>query len=286
MASQQDPGTDGTGTLIGTLIGDGRMSLRILLLVLIVVPCLIAHGLWGLVRIASPWPRVFLGLTARVVGIVVTPAGGRVRRDVFYVANHVGWIDIPILAGATGCAFVAQDLIASWPVIGWLARRNHTVFVSRTDRLGVSGQIETLRAALAEHTPVTIFPEGTTTDGRSLLPFKPSLFAVMVPPPKPMQVQPVALHFDDLGVDLAWVCEETALQNARRIFRNGRRLRVGVEFLAPFDPADFPDRKAIAAQANAQIAAALQTRTGLPLGPYQRFLPPYSPATAQPVEDS
>lgn len=244
-------------------------------LALLILPCVMLHGLWGVFRIPSPWPRAFLFATARVCGVIVRTSGKRVKSDVFYVANHMGWVDIPIIAGVTGCAFVAQDQIASWPIIGWLARRNYTVFVSRTDRLGVGGQIDILRAAIGERTPITIFPEGTTTDGRSLLPFKPSLFAVMAPPPKPMQVQPIALYFDKVGVDLAWVCEETAPQNALRVFRNRRPMRVEVAFLEPFSPTDCADRKDIAARARAQIAAALEARMHRPLEPYQGFLPPY-----------
>jgi len=283
MALLSHPRPEPKGSAI---LANVRLGVRILLLVLLVIPCLAFHGLWGLFRIPSPWPRFFLGLTARVIGVVVTTTGARLKRDVFYVANHVGWVDIPILAGATGCAFVAQDLIAGWPVIGWLARRNYTVFVSRTDRLGIGGQIETLRAAIAERTPVAIFPEGTTTNGRSLLPFKPGLFAVMMPPPKPMMVQPVVLHFDAVGVALAWVCDETAAQNALRVFRNGQVMRVCVEFLPPFDPGAQPDRKAIATQARTAIAGALAARTGYPLEPYERFLPPYGSAAPDAVEDA
>ncbi|MFX7942112.1 1-acyl-sn-glycerol-3-phosphate acyltransferase, partial [Acinetobacter baumannii] len=77
------------------------------------------------------------------------------------------------------------------PVIGWLARQNRTVFVSRADRMGVAEQINQLREALAEAWAITIFPEGTTTDGQSLLPFKPSLLAVLDPPPPGIMVQPV-----------------------------------------------------------------------------------------------
>jgi len=259
---------------------------RVILLLIVLAPVLVLHGIWGVCHSPSPWPRVFLYVTARICGVLVSTTGARVKSDVFYVSNHTGWIDIPIIAGMTGTAFVAQDKIADWPVIGWLAKRNYTVFVSRTDRLGIEAQIETLRAAIAERTPITIFPEGTTTDGRSLLPFKPSLFAVMVPPPKPMLVQPVVLHFDAVGVDLAWVCEETAGQNALRVFRNGRMMRVHVEFLSPFDPGDHPNRKAIAAQARAQIATALEARLGKKLNPHQRFLPPYSPAPAEAIEPS
>ncbi len=264
--------------------GNLRLGVRVTILVGIVFPVLVAHLLWGMLRIPSPWPRVFLFLTARTLGIVVKTAGKRVKSDVFYVSNHVGWVDIPIIAGVSGTAFVAQEPIRDWPVIGWLAQRNYTVFVSRTDRLGIGGQIEVLRAALAERTPVTIFPEGTTTDGRSLLPFKPSLFEVVVPPPKPMQVQPVVLHLNQVGVDLAWVCEETAPENALRVFRNGKKIHVCVEFLAPFDPIAVGDRKAISARARAAIVSALEARIGQKLNPHKRFVPPYSAAAPETLD--
>ena len=261
-------------------LGPVRLTLRILLMALTLIPALIFHGLWGLFRIPSPWPRYYLHGVARTCGLRTRTIGRPVRSDVFYVANHVGWMDICILAGATGCAFVAQDKIEKWPLIGWLARRNYTVFVSRTDRLGIGAQIEVLRAALAEKTPVTIFPEGTTTNGRSLIPFKPSLFAVVVPPPKPMQVQPIALHFDDVGVNLAWVRNETAPQNALRVIRNGRAWRVLVEYLEPFDPSDCANRKAVAIKAQAAIDTALRARGGIDIDPVY-FLPPYPLFPAQ-----
>lgn len=266
------------------LVGNVRLGVRVGLIALLLLPALVMHALWGVLRIPSPWPRFFLFATAHICGIMVKTSGKRVRSDVFYVSNHVGWFDIPIIAGTTGCAFVAQEPIRDWPVIGWLARRNYTVFVSRTDRLGIGGQIETLRWALAERTPVTIFPEGTTTDGRSLLPFKPGLFEVVVPPPKPMQVQPVALHFNDVGSKLAWVCHETAPENALRVFRNSRLIQVEVEFLEPFTPESVGDRKAISARARSQIATALETRLGRPLNSNKRFIPPYPDPVADEAE--
>ena len=213
-------------------------------------------------RLTSPWPRIFLGCVAYICGVRVKSGGRALKRDVFFVANHIGWIDIPIVAGVTGTAFVAQDGIASWPVIGWLASLNKTIFVSRTDRLGIEGQIAMIRNALMQRRPITIFPEGTTTDGRSLLPFKPSLFAAVAPVSKDMpshaiMVQPIALDFDAVGQALAWVGEESAPANALRILRNKGVMRVVVVFLAPFDPTEHANRKAIAAEARVRIAASL-----------------------------
>lgn len=264
-------------TLLRVLGGDpagtARLVGRVAWLVAALALCLPLHGLWRLAGRPSPWARRFLGMAARACGVRVSVVGTPLARDVFFVANHLSWIDIPILGGVTGTAFVSQDKIADWPVIGWLAKLNHTVFVSRTDRLAVGGQVVELRAALAEHQPIAIFPEGTTTDGRSLLPFKPPLFAVLLPPPgaeppkgqRSLMIQPVVMAFDAAGKDLAWIGEETAPENAWRVFRRPGSFGVRVHFLLPFDPADHPHRKAIAAEARRRMAEALAAQLGHPV---------------------
>lgn len=249
-------------TIIRHPIASLRLALRLTALLITLAACL--PGVL-LAPAPSPWPRRFLAATARILGVRITTHGTPRLHDVFYVANHVGWIDIPILASRTGTAYVSQDKIRDWPLVGWLARLNNTVFVSRTDRRSVGTQVDALRTALTQHQPVAIFPEGTTTDGRSLLPFKPALFAVLLPPPRALLIQPVALCFDDVGQSLAWIGEETAPQNAWRIFTNTRPIRCHIRFLAPFDPGDHPDRKAIAAESRSRIAAALAAHYGHPV---------------------
>ncbi|MFZ4690819.1 MAG: lysophospholipid acyltransferase family protein [Polymorphobacter sp.] len=249
-------------TALANPIGSLRLAMRTLWLFAALAICLPLHGLWRLAGRPSPWSRRFLAWAARACGARVSTTGTPLARDVFFVANHLSWIDIPILGGVTGTAFVSQDKIRDWPIIGWLAQLNHTVFVSRTDRLAVAGQVEELRAALAEHQPIAIFPEGTTTDGRSLLPFKPPLFQVLLPPPRALRIQPVVLDFDDAGKALAWIGEETAPQNGWRVFTRPGSFHVRVHFLEPFDPGDHPDRKAISARARAAIAAGLSATLG------------------------
>lgn len=247
-------------------LGTARLIGRVLWIGAGLALCLPLHGLWRLFGRPSPWSRRFLALAARACGARIEIIGTPLVHDVFYVANHLNWLDIPILGGATGTAFVSQDKIADWPVVGWLAKLNHTVFVSRTDRMSVAGQVTELRAALAEHQPVAIFPEGTTTDGRSLLPFKAPLFAVLMPPPRALRIQPVLIDYDDAGKSLAWIGEETAPQNARRVFTRRGSFRVRLHFLEPFDPGDHPHRKAISAESRTRIAAALsQTLGGVPI---------------------
>ena len=220
------------------------------------------HLLWHVLKLPSPWAMLFLRIAARALGTKVQVHGIPLRRDVFFVANHLSWHDIPILGGITGTAFVAQDGVRSWPVIGWLATLNRTIFVSRTDRQNVAAQVSELREAIAENWSVTLFPEGTTSDGRGLLPFKQSLFATLAPPPKPMLIQPVWLDFGAVGPDIAWLGEETGWESAWRAFTRPGSYDVNVHFLEPFDPAVLADRKQVCALARRHITDAMARSLG------------------------
>lgn len=219
--------------------------------------CLFPHLLWRIARRPSPWPRRFLALAARSVGARVRIAGRPHDGDMFLLANHVSWIDILALGGATGTAFVSHDGVARWPVIGWLAAQNHTLFVARERRGALSGQLDALRAALLGHQPVALFPEGTTSDGSGLLPFKPALLAVLLPPPRAVMIQPVHIDYGPETAAIAWYGDEAAGTNAKRILSRKGPMTVTLRFLAPFDPADCADRKVIAAMARERIAASM-----------------------------
>ena len=238
------------------------------------------HYLWRLLRIGSPWPKLFLGLAGRIVGARVTRIGTPLKRDVFYISNHLSWIDILAIAGQSGTAFVAKEEIRSSPVVGWLSTLNRTVFVKRENRLGVAEQINQLRDALAENWSVTVFPEGTTTDGQSLLPFKTPMLRVLEPPPPGVLVQPVLLDYGAVAEEIGWIGVESGVDNAGRILSRRGSFRVGVHFLEPFHPRDFPGRKAIAAESRRRIEEALIASLGKPLRPFAyavdavKFTPP------------
>jgi lyso-ornithine lipid O-acyltransferase len=239
-----------------------RCAIRFIWIALPLALFLPLHLIWHLLRLPSPWAMLFLRIASRALGARVTVYGTPLRRDVFFVANHLSWHDIPILGGITGTAFVAQDGVRGWPVIGWLAKLNRTIFVSRTDKQNVARQVAELREAIAENWSVTLFPEGTTSDGRGLLPFKGSLFATLAPPPRPMSIQPVLLDFGNDGPGIAWLGEETGWESAWRAFTRPGTYDVGVHYLEPFDPAKLGDRKQVCALARARLAAALSARQG------------------------
>jgi 1-acyl-sn-glycerol-3-phosphate acyltransferase len=269
----REAATRGESTPIGAL-GWAVFSVRIAALLLAVFVFVPLHYLYRIFRYGSPFPMWFLGLAAWIAGARVRKIGTPLRRDVFFVSNHVSFLDIFALAGASGTAFVAKAELEKVPVLGWLSTLNRTVFVQRENRLGVAEQINALREALADNWSVTVFPEGTTTDNKSLLPFKTSMLSVLEPPPPGVMVQPVMLDYGAYGEWLGWVGDETGVNNAKRLLSRWGTFTLDIHFLEPFSPEEFRGRKAIGARARAAIEAALATAHGEPLREFRHDVVP------------
>jgi 1-acyl-sn-glycerol-3-phosphate acyltransferase len=241
--------------LIGPL---GRLTIVLRLAVMLawLIGCILLYYLWRALPRSNPWPRIFLGGIAWLAGIDVRTDGPRAPRGTLFLANHVSWIDIPAMAGATGTAFVAHDGLAGVPFVHWLCRMNDTVFVARHDRTSVARQIEQVREAIKDTGALTIFPEGTTSDGADLLPFKSSLLAAVDPLPAGITVQPVWLDYGAEGPGIAWVGTEPGLDNFLRVLARWRPIALTVHFLPALSGEALASRKTISAAAQAAILAA------------------------------
>ncbi|MCC6942575.1 MAG: 1-acyl-sn-glycerol-3-phosphate acyltransferase [Novosphingobium sp.] len=234
-----------------------RAWARIAAIVAALAVLIIPHIVWRVFDRKSPIAGLFLFLAAKIAGADVHVQGKPIRQGVLYIANHVSWLDILALAGASRCAFVAKADMKPWPLIGWLTTRNNTVYVERESRQTAHHQATALQTALLTGQPVTLFPEGTTGDGRQLLAFRTSLIAAVTPAPEQISIQPVAIDYAANAADIAWVGDEAFGANALRILGRRGRFPVTLHFLEPLAHADFSDRKAIAAHSRAEIAAAL-----------------------------
>lgn len=234
-----------------------RAAWRILGIVGALLLCLPLHYGWRLATGRSPWPRIFLAQVARIAGMRAHVEGQPLNVRVLFLANHVSWLDILLVAGASGAAFVSKAEVARWPMVGWLAALHGTIFVDRAERSAVRSQADTLRSALAGGKPVALFPEGTTSDGTGVLPFRASLLASLYPPLPDVQVQPVAIDYGAALGDIAWVGEEPALTNALRVLGRKSKAEVVLRFLDPLSPSEFADRKALAQAARSSILDAL-----------------------------
>ena len=101
-----------------------RFLLRMTLMVTALIVCVPLYYIWRLLRLSNPWPRTFLKIAAFACGARVKVIGTPIRRDVFFISNHLSWVDIAILGGHSGTAFVSKEEIGNWPIIrdrtGWV----------------------------------------------------------------------------------------------------------------------------------------------------------------------
>jgi 1-acyl-sn-glycerol-3-phosphate acyltransferase len=201
----------------------------------------------------SPWPRRFLAAAAWIIGGRVRLQGSPIRRHTLLISNHVSWLDILLLGGSTGCAFVSKDSLGH-PLIHWLADQNGTVYVRRTHRKGAKDQAIAIAAALEGPQPVALFPEGTTGPGTHLLLFRSTLLEAVNFAASDVAIRPVALDYGDAATEVCW-WQEPGKDNVLRLLGRAGTLPVTIHLMEPFDRRG--DRKQLAQEARETIAAKL-----------------------------
>jgi 1-acyl-sn-glycerol-3-phosphate acyltransferase len=206
-------------------------------------------------RAPGRWPRRLLRGIARIAGARATVAGAPIAEHSLLIANHVSWLDIPVLAGATGCAFVAKADLKGHAVMRWLCQENGTVFVDRGDRNGIREQAAAMRTALETGRPLTLFPEGTVGDGQRLLPFRPALLSAFAPTPEHVPVRPVAIDYNGAAAEFGWPEDESGVANFVRLLGRRGTVPITIHLLDPLASSD--DRKQLARASHDAIAAAL-----------------------------
>nr|WP_283773366.1 lysophospholipid acyltransferase family protein [Altererythrobacter sp. KTW20L] len=179
------------------------------------------------------------------------------------LGNHLSWIDVLVLAGASRTAFVAHAGLSDHLALEWLCLQNDTLFVTRDQRGTVAAQVGMVVERLGRRR-LTIFPEATTGDGRTLLPFRSSLLSAVERLPHDITVQPFALDFEDAKA-IAWVGDEPGLTNFRKIMARTKPILLTIRFLEPLNGAELTNRKTMAAAAQGRIAAALGLEISAPL---------------------
>lgn len=136
---------------------------------------------------------------------------------VLIVANHIGALDPWILSAVFDCSFVGKSEIARWPVVGLVGRAAGLILAHRQNKMKTTRMVDEVRTRMEQGVPVAIFPEGTTSDGRSLLPFKTGGFAALVEngdsgaTASSGVVLPVHFHITHINGRLASDAEKTSL---------------------------------------------------------------------------
>ncbi len=119
--------------------------------------------------------RYWAKALVRLFGLQLQVSGPPPAAPFMLVANHLSYVDVIVLAAQFDCVFVAKSEIAAWPLIGWLSRCMNTIFIDRNRKRDLLRVNALLTKALAAGQNVVLFPEGTTTTGAAVLPFKPGL---------------------------------------------------------------------------------------------------------------
>lgn len=172
------------------------------------------------------------------------------------VANHVSWTDILALASLHPLVFLSKSEVESWPLLGQLARVQGTIFIVRDARRDLARASAALAEALDAGRDVVVFPEGTSTDGRDILPFRPGPFEALRKTTGPAIVAPVALRYTDKAgapADLGWYGDMSLIDHIRKLLRQKDpvcHVRFGAAIAAPD-----ADRKTVATLAETQVRA-------------------------------
>jgi len=181
-------------------------------------------------------------------GVRVAVSGPIPRGPVVLVANHVGYLDPLMLASVVPCLPVAKRELARWPLIGAAARSHGVLFVTRGDAASGARVLRAARRALAASVSVLNFPEGTTTRGGGVLPFRRGVFGLARIADVP--VVPAALSFDD--ETLAWTGDDLLLPHLLRTLAQ-RELTVRVRFGCAMTPARYGSAEDLAREAHTVV---------------------------------
>ncbi|MGW1010254.1 lysophospholipid acyltransferase family protein [Streptomyces termitum] len=198
--------------------------------------------------------RRWVRAVVRAFGVRLTvhgtppPAG----RPLLVVANHVSWLDVPLVAAVLPGRMVAKAEVRGWPVLGALAALGGTVFIDRDGLRQLPGTVREVAGALAAGGRVTAFPEGSTWCGRAGGRFRPALFQAAVDTGS--DIQPVRIGYRPTGA-AAYVGEDPLGASLWRIAR-ARGLVAEIRILDPISVIQYPDRRSLATAAHHALASA------------------------------
>lgn len=252
--------------------------IRILLILIVIVlvtvvllPVQLVSNRFGW-RLSWYLPRWWHRIARRLLGLKIN-VHGRLdeHRPLLIAANHSSWKDIIVLAAVADVVFIAKSEVRTWPVFGWLARWQRSVFIERERRRDTGAQVSEVAKRLADGEIVVLFAEGTTSDGNRLLDFKSSLFgaaasALEASPTGNVVIQPVAIAYTHAhGLPLgryarplaAWPGDTTLTPHLFGVLKEGA-IDVQVCFGQPVVYDRQSNRKKVTKEVESQVRQMLQ----------------------------
>jgi len=231
-------------------------------LVVLLLCRLVERPVYGLHRPVTPYITQFVCRNAlRIMGLNLRVTGAPMATRGAVVANHSSWLDIFALNAVKRVYFVSKSEVAAWPGIGWLARSTGTVFIERNPARA-RAQTDMFTARLLAGHKLLFFPEGTSTDGLQVLPFKTTLFQAFFAPDlqAEIHIQPVAvIYHAPPGLDARYYGWWGSMEFGTHLLATLAPARAGsveVIYCTPLRVADFANRKLLAAASEAAVRQA------------------------------
>jgi 1-acyl-sn-glycerol-3-phosphate acyltransferase len=244
--------------------------MRSLLALLKLTRCILhlLHGMWTILtkfsnatheqrsQHVAAWSKRFLEL----LGVAVHVQGQPIQKGpLMVVINHVSWLDILVMLTAQPVCFVSKSEVKHWPLIGWLATNAGTLYIERANRRDALRVVHQVADGLRAGQLIAVFPEGTTSDGKQLLPFHANLLQAAISAGSP--IQPVALRFleadGSLSMSPVYIGDDTLLSSVWRMLR-ADPVTASLDFL-PSMSTDGLDRRVLATNLQAIISARLKS---------------------------
>lgn len=248
-----------------------RGAFRLLTYFLLTVALLPFHLLalaLNIVPIYRWLPVYYHRMVCFILGIRVRVHGRQSQTTpTLFVCNHVSYLDIEVLGGMVPGSFVAKAEVAGWPFFGWLAKAQRTIFVERVSGRASRSRDEMLKR-LDTGDNLMLFPEGTSSDGTRVLPFRSALFGVaqLRRNDRPIVVQPVSISYTRLdGIPLgrywrplfAWFGDLDLVPHLWQMVCLGETEAV-VTYFEPVDIDQLGDRKKLAEYCHGQVSLGVQ----------------------------
>ncbi|MFD1341292.1 lysophospholipid acyltransferase family protein [Litorisediminicola beolgyonensis] len=250
------------GVPMGTLVFGGLATL--------LLTRLIERPLFGVDRPVTPWiTQMVCRGSLRILGLTLTVSGPRIDGPGAIVANHSSWLDIFVLNARRNVYFVSKSEVAGWPGIGWLARATGTVFIRRDPR-EAARQRAVFEDRLRHGHRLLFFPEGTSTDGRRVLPFKSTLFAAFFTEAlrEDLQLQAVTVIYHAPEGEsprfYGWWGDMEFGPHLLKSLAARRHGRVELVLHPPVRVAEARDRKSLARDLEERVRDALHARIPVP----------------------
>ncbi|MGE0665391.1 MAG: lysophospholipid acyltransferase family protein [Sphingomonadales bacterium] len=267
---------DGSPTRVrGLPLSHARAVLCLASVALCLVPVILLQPVLLRVpgRAKEKIPYWFFKAACAIMGIRVEVHGARsADQPVLYVANHISWLDICALGGVMTPSFVARADLEGWPGFGWLSTLRRTIFIDRENRARSGAHLEQMIERLEAGDSLILFPEGTSSDGGRVLPFKSSLFAVAErwQGVRPLTVQPVTVAYTRINSMplgrhfrpyVGWFGDMELGPHVWELLTIGRVTCV-ISFHPPLTLESTGGRKAMSAHCHAAIARRLEYLNG------------------------